>query len=163
MRLSGLIFIRKSWSKSINNRTVYNRIGFKCIYKTVSRQHTELFYKLFTRETEPGRSMGGCNFRNVLPINRPKMSRRENLRFLTRNFQSRQNSTIWNLIFTLLITDIVKAMNTLIQERDNHSKICITVKVSRRAQKVQIYLANEGSGLAFFSTNLGHIFGSNVA
>ena len=36
------------------------------------------------------------------------------------------------------------------------------VKVSRRTQKVGIYLANEGSGLAFFSTDLGLIFGSNV-
>ena len=53
-------------------------------------------------------------------------------------------------------------MNTIIQERHNHGKICVTVKVSRRMQKVEIYLANEGSGLAFFSTDLGHFFGSNV-
>ena len=60
------------------------------------------------------------------------------------------------------IADIVEAKNTLTQERHNHSQICITVKRSRRTQKVKIYLANEGSGVAFFSTNLGHIFGSNV-
>ena len=30
------------------------------------------------------------------------------------------------------ITDIVEAMNTLIQETNNHNEICITVKVSRR-------------------------------
>ena len=60
------------------------------------------------------------------------------------------------------ITDIVEDMNTLIQERHNHSENCITVKVSRRTHKVEIYRANEGSGLAFFSTDLGHIFGSNV-
>ena len=60
------------------------------------------------------------------------------------------------------ITDIVEAMNTLIQERHNHSESCVTVKVSRRTLKVEIYLANEGSGLAFFSTDLGQIFGSNV-
>ena len=59
------------------------------------------------------------------------------------------------------ITDIVEAMNNLIQERHNHSENCIKVKVSRRTQKVEIYLANETSGLAFFSTDLGHIFGSN--
>ena len=53
-------------------------------------------------------------------------------------------------------------MNILIQERHNHSENCIKVKVSRRKQKVEIYLANEGSGLAFFSTDLGHIFGRNV-
>ena len=60
------------------------------------------------------------------------------------------------------ITDIIEAMNILIQERHNHSKNCTKVKVSRRTPKVEIYLANEGSGLAFFSTDLGHFFGSNV-
>ena len=60
------------------------------------------------------------------------------------------------------ITDIVEAMNILIPEGHNHRKSCIKVKVSRRTQKVEIYLANEGSGLAFFSTDLGHIFASIV-
>ena len=59
------------------------------------------------------------------------------------------------------ITDIVEAMNILIQERYNHSENCIKVKVTRRTQKVEIYLANEGSDLSFLSTDLGHIFGSN--
>ena len=59
------------------------------------------------------------------------------------------------------ITDIFEAMNTLIQERHNLSENCITVKMSRRTQKVEIYLAIERSGLAFFSTDLGHIFGGN--
>ena len=53
-------------------------------------------------------------------------------------------------------------MNTLIQERNNHNETCITVKVSRRSQKVVIILANDSSGLAFCSTDLGHIFGNNV-
>ena len=53
-------------------------------------------------------------------------------------------------------------MNTLLQEKHNDSQNCITVKVSRRTQKVEVYLANERSGLAFFSTDLGHFFGSNV-
>ena len=60
------------------------------------------------------------------------------------------------------ITDIVEAMNTLIQERNNHNETCITVKVSRRTQKVVIMLANDTSGLAFCSIDLGHIFGNNV-
>ena len=50
----------------------------------------------------------------------------------------------------------------LFQGRHNHSENCITVKVSRRKQKIEIYLEHEGSGLAIFSTVLGHIFGSNV-
>ena len=60
------------------------------------------------------------------------------------------------------LTDIVEGMNILIQERHNHNENCIKVKVSRRTQNFQIYLANEAYGLAFFSTDLGHIFGSNV-
>ena len=53
-------------------------------------------------------------------------------------------------------------MNTLNQEIHNHSENCITVKVSRRTQKVRIFPANEVSGLPFFSTDLGYIFGKNV-
>ena len=34
------------------------------------------------------------------------------------------------------ITDILEAMNRLIQERNNHNETCITVKVSRRTQKL---------------------------
>ena len=60
------------------------------------------------------------------------------------------------------ITDIVEAMNRLIQERNNHNETCITVKVSRKTQKVVILLANDSSGLAFCSNDLGHIFGNNV-
>ena len=60
------------------------------------------------------------------------------------------------------ITDIVEAMNILIQERHNHSENCIKLKLSRKTQNVEIYLAKEASGLALFSTDLGHIFGSNV-
>ena len=53
-------------------------------------------------------------------------------------------------------------MNRLIQERNKHNETCITVKVSRRTQKVVIMLANDTSGLVFCSTDLGHIFGNNV-
>ena len=60
------------------------------------------------------------------------------------------------------ITDIVEATNTLIQERNNHNETCITVKVSGRTQKVVIMLANDTSGLAFCSTDLGHVFGNIV-
>ena len=73
-----------------------------------------------------------------------------------------KSTTTYNLELGLYtsITDIVETMNTLIQERNNYNEICITVKVSRRTQKVVILLANETSGLAFCSTDLGHIFGN---
>ena len=60
------------------------------------------------------------------------------------------------------ITDIVEAMNTLVQERNNHNETCITVKVSRRSQKVVFILANDTSGIAFCSADLGDIFGNIV-
>ena len=54
------------------------------------------------------------------------------------------------------ITDIVEAMNTLIQETDNHRDTCTTIKIDRVTQKVKVYLANEDASLAIFSTDLGH-------
>ena len=60
------------------------------------------------------------------------------------------------------ITDILEAMNTLLQEKNNHRDTCITIKVSRVTQKVKVYLANEESSLAIFSTDLGPIFGGDV-
>ena len=60
------------------------------------------------------------------------------------------------------ITDIVEAINMLIQERNNHNETCITVKVSRRTQKVVTMLANDTSGLAFCSTDLGFVLGNKV-
>ena len=50
---------------------------------------------------------------------------------------------------------IAEGMNTLIQERHNHNENSITVKVSRRTQKREIYPAIEERSLAFFSTDLG--------
>ena len=54
-------------------------------------------------------------------------------------------------------------MNKLIQERHNHSESFIAVKVSRRPQKLRfmVYVANEKSGLALFSTHLSHLSGSS--
>ena len=59
-------------------------------------------------------------------------------------------------------SDIVESMNILIQERHNDIESCMTVIVSRRTQKSGIYLANEGSGLAFFSADQGFFFGCSV-
>ena len=79
MRLSAINYTRQKWSRSFNSRIVYNRVGCNYLCATISRQYTELFYKVFTRATECGRSMGGCNFPKILPINVPKSSRRKKL------------------------------------------------------------------------------------
>ena len=52
------------------------------------------------------------------------------------------------------IADIVEAMNALVQGKNNHNDSFITVKLSRRTQKVEIYPVNEGSGRAFFGWEL---------
>ena len=92
-----------------------------------------------------------------------KMSRRENLCFLTSNFQSRQNYTIWNLGFTLPLRILLKRW-TLSFKKDTSTAKTVSqlLCLARSTQKSEIYLANEGSGLEFFSTDLGHVFGSNV-
>ena len=59
------------------------------------------------------------------------------------------------------IFDNMDATNTLTQERPNHRNFYRSQSVSKNA-KVEIQLANEESGLAFFSTDLGHFFGSNI-
>ena len=63
---------KKPPTYTINNGIVYNRVGFKCICASISRQYTELSHKLFTRTTESGWSPGGCNFRNIPTTNVPK-------------------------------------------------------------------------------------------
>ena len=55
------------------------------------------------------------------------------------------------------ITDIVGAMNTLIQERHTESESCFTFKASGRTQKVEMYIANERSGLVNFNMDLKNI------
>ena len=60
------------------------------------------------------------------------------------------------------ITDIVEAMNNLIQERNNRRDTCITIEVGRVTQEVKVYMAKKKSSLAIFSTVLGHIFGGDV-
>ena len=145
MRLSAVNFIRKSRSKSFKNGIAYNRVGFKCICATISRQYTEFFYKLFTRATESAGSMGGCN--NKHPTHQSTKMSLRGQDFFDRKLS--KSSEFYYLEPGLYpsITDIVEAMNPLIQETHNHSENCITVKVSRRTQKVEIHLA-KGSGLA---------------
>ena len=135
MKLTAVIFIRKRWSKSFNNGIVYNRVGFKCTCATVSRHYTELFYKIFTKAIESGRLTGGCNFRNILPINIQNVTEGKFM-FLYKKFSNLPGFYYLEPGLYPSITDIVEAMNTLIQDRNNHCENCITVKMSRRTQKL---------------------------
>ena len=59
-------------------------------------------------------------------------------------------------------TVIVKTMNTFNKERRIHTETSIAVKLSQKTQNFDIQPANEGSGHAFYSTDLCFISGSNV-
>ena len=105
--------------------------------------------------------MGGCNFRNILQSMYQNITKGK---FKFSDEKISKTTLTFNLepgLYTS-ITDIVEAMYTLNQERNNHNGTCKTVKVSRRTQKVVIMLANDTSGFALCSTDLGHIFGNNV-
>ena len=60
------------------------------------------------------------------------------------------------------ITDVVEAMNSLIQNRNNHNDNCLRVKVSRRSRKVGVSLVNKESSLVISGHDLGQIFGGDV-
>ena len=53
-------------------------------------------------------------------------------------------------------------MKTFFQERQNHTKTSIAVKVSRSTQNVEICLGKEASDPALFCTDSGYVFGSNL-
>ena len=61
------------------------------------------------------------------------------------------------------ITDIVEAMDSLIQNRNNHNKTCIGVKVDRRTQKIAFSLVIDESSFVISSIDLGHIFGGDFS
>ena len=161
MTVTAVNFMRKIWSNSFNNGIVYKKVGFICICATFSTQKFELFHELLTRATESGRPMGGCNFANILAINVPKCHGGKIYVFWQKTFKVIRFHFLEPGLYSSN-TDIVEVMNTLIKERHNHNENCITVRVYRRTQKVDTYLSNEESGLAFSSTDPGHIFRSNV-
>ena len=90
------------------------------------------------------------------------MSQRENFYFLMKQISKSSELYYRKPGLYPSITDNIAAMNILIQERHNHSESSIKVKVSRRTQKNEIHHAKEGSVLAFYSMDLGHIFGNDV-
>ena len=140
MRLSAVSFIRKSWSKSFNVGIVYNRVGSKFICPTVSRQYTKLFYELLTRATEPGRSMGGCKFINILRINVPKSLGRKSYVFWQKNFQRRQNSTMWNLVYTIPIRILLKPWTPSFRKITITAEIVSQLKCLEERKKLRFTL-----------------------
>ena len=105
--------------------------------------------------------MGGCNFRNMLPVQVPK-SQRWKICVFDRKLSKASEIHSLELGLYPSIMDIVEAMKSLIRERHNHREGCVPVKIPRRTQKVNNYLASEGPYLAFSSTELGNIFSTSI-
>ena len=125
-----------------------------------SRHYTLFPQNFFSRVTDSGKTMGGCKFGNILPIIVQKCYRGYSLSFVKQQFQARQTISIRNPIstsFPILLTPWKRSIKT-----DSTTQIFIAVKMSRRTQKSETHLAIEGLGLAFFITEWGHFFGSNV-
>ena len=164
-RFSAVNCIRKSWPQSFKNKIINNRVGFKSICAVVSRQYTELFYKFFYQSNWIWKVNGRLQIQKYPTHQSTKMLLRENICFFDKKPWKSSEFYYQEPSLYSFITATVEAMNTLIQERHNQKDnfvSSITVNVSRRTQEVETYIANERSGLAFISTDLGHIFESRV-
>ena len=63
---------------------------------------------------------------------------------------------------TLPLRILLKPWTLSFRKDTTTAKIVSQLKCHQNAKKNEIYLANEGSGVAFFSTDLGHFIGSNA-
>ena len=100
-------------------------------------------------------------FRQYLTHQCIKQLQRKSSCFLTEIFKCCQNSTFWKLIFTLPSWTLLKLWVLSVQKNTITAKAVSQLRVPKEL-KVENYLANEKSGLAIFSTDQRHIFGSNV-
>ena len=151
----------KFYEKSFEYGFIYNRVGFQRIFTALSKQHAQLIYKFLAGASEFGRTMGVTNSEISYPSMYQKVTEGKFM-FYDEKLSKTTEAYYLEPGQYFSITDIVERTNTLIQERNNHREICITIKVSRLTQKVKVYLANEESSLAIFSTDLRHIFGGDV-
>ena len=73
----------------------------------------------FSQVIEFRRSMGSCNFRFILLIKVPK-SQRGKVHVFDKNFQNRQTSITWNLVFTFPLRILLKPW-TLLSKKDTNT------------------------------------------
>ena len=101
--------------------------------------------------------MGVCKVGIILPINVPKCHIRKVHEFWqeTSKLLRVLLSGTW---FSPSHTNFLGGNKRLLQEEHSHSEILLELKCLGERKNVEYYLANEGSGLEFSSTNLAHIF-----
>ena len=156
-------FYQKELIKVINKAIVSNRVGFKLICATIARQYTELCYKLFSRAAETGKTMGGCNFRNILHIIEPKCYGPIIYVFWQETFKFVRILLSGNLVFTLPLRLFMKPWTLSFKKDTITAKVVSQLQCIDERKQLRFILKNEGCGLAFFSMDGEHKFGSNVA
>ena len=128
MRLPTVNFITKSWSKSFNNGIVYNRVGFKCVCATVSRQDNSALLQFSYQSNWIWKVNGKLQFQKFPTHQCTKMLRREKICFLTRKFQFRQTSILWNLVLTLPLRISLKPWTLCFKKNTTTAKIVSHLK-----------------------------------
>ena len=160
-RLFKANFTKKNWLKSFNNGFVYTRFGSNASGELFPDNTLSSFTNFLPQKVNLEGQWEVAISETSYPLMYQNITEGKFKFFDNKLSKSTSTYSIEPGLYNS-ITDFVEAMNTLIQEKNNHNETCITVKVSRRTQKNVIMLANDSSGLAFCSTDLGHIFGNNV-
>ena len=83
---------------------------------------------------------GRLQFQNYPTHQCTKMSRRENLCFLTRNFQSRQTSTIWKLVFTFPLRLLLTPWTLSFKKDTYTAKVASQLKCLEERRRLEITL-----------------------
>ena len=140
MRLYAVSFIRKSWSKPFNNGIIYNRVGFTCMCGIIYTQNTELFYNFYYQRNWIWKVNGRLHFQKYPTHRSTKKLHREKLCFLTTNFQGRQNSTYWNLVFTIPLRILLKPWKFSFKKDTITAKIVSQFKCLEEHKKLRFTL-----------------------
>ena len=140
MKLSAVNFIRRSWSKSFNNGIVYNRVGFKCICATFFQTIHWALLQTFYQSNLIWMVKARLKFQKYPTHQCTKMLRMENLCFMTRNFQSNQNSITWNLVFTLPFWILLKPWTFSLKKDTITAKIVSKLKCLEKRKRLRFAL-----------------------
>ena len=119
----------------------------------ISRKNTLFSDKFSTWATESGWGKRSFNFSKFY-ASTYQNDRKRKIMFFMRISKSCLIFTIWNPP----ITDVVGAIITLLKKDTITAKAVSQSRCLWKIKKTWIHLSNEGSGLAFFSTDLRHIF-----
>ena len=90
--------------------------------------NTLSFFLFFYQNNWMWKVNGNLQFREYPSLQCTKTSQRESLCYLTRNSQSRQISTIWNLVFTLLLHIVLKPWTLSIKKDLNTARAVSQLK-----------------------------------